>query len=786
MRMKKVVMMFGLAALIAWCTPGASQAKKSEEAQPLTVTMSQKSGVYAENFALKLDCGDADAVYYTLDGSDPRTSATRQKYEDSVRITDRSGDANYVTAVDPILYDAANVTWNNSKKEFTGTVKAPADDAVDKGTVVRAVAADASGNYGAVVTNTYFVGTVAEHIEGAKESAEAAGIPLSVMSISVNYEDLFDAKTGIYVKGDIYENALKEYLQSDTMNSWNAVNVSRNLDANYKQRGKDWERAAHVDYFETDGTTLDAKLQQDCGIRIQGNYSRSDLMKGLRLYARAEYGAKNFKYEFFQNAKDQNGDVIGKHKKLVLRNGGNYAFDGTKYNDTYWQSLLDEMDCETQASRACIVYIDGEYWGLYILQQDYDDSYFEQTHGVNKDDVVVYKASDAAADAQYAYKLDEGTLPDGVTNADYYYEELLKFFEEHEDLKADADYEAFSKLVDVQSVMDYFAVNVWVNNKWDWPGKNWSMWKTAATDDSNPYADGRWRFCFYDLDFGGCGGVSEIYTNTIKEDNYNTNGKGLLGQNLKEPMNPALQCFILCMSNEKFRTAYKTELDGLANGAFKQTKAVTRLDKFRETYEPLFQQYYTRYFGKEKAEQWCTSTVSGSAGYNALKEFVTGRVKGIDAIITYIDKYYTEPEETPQPSQTPGASSQPVQTPGASAQPSVSPQPVQTPGASAQPSVSSQPAGTSASAKKIALKVTAVKGRRTIKIKTVSKGKVTITLSKKMMYNGKKTYRKYTWTASGKGVVTVRLSSRLRKGMKLQVKVAKAGYQTTKKNVKVA
>ena len=46
------------------------------------------------------------------------------------------------------------------------------------------------------------------------------------------------------------------------------------------------------------------------------------------------------------------------------------------------------------------------------------------------------------------------------------------------------------KLVDPQSVLEYFAVETWIDNKWDWPGKNWSMWKTAEVDEANPYADG--------------------------------------------------------------------------------------------------------------------------------------------------------------------------------------------------------------------------------------------------------------------------------------------------------
>ena len=86
-------------------------------------------------------------------------------------------------------------------KSYTTTRKAPADTDVDKGSVVKAVAVDANGNFGSVETKTYLVGTVAMLIKNAQKSAQAAGIPLSVMSISMNYEDLFDYEKGIYVKG---------------------------------------------------------------------------------------------------------------------------------------------------------------------------------------------------------------------------------------------------------------------------------------------------------------------------------------------------------------------------------------------------------------------------------------------------------------------------------------------------------------------------------------------------------------------------------------------------------
>ena len=81
---------------------------------------------------------------------------------------------------------------------------------------------------------------------------------------------------------------------------------------------------------------------------------------------------------------------MDKYKKLTLRAGGNAAFVA-KYNDAYWQSLIKDLKCDTQSSRVCVVYIDGEYWGLYILQEDYCDNYWEEKYGVNKDNVISYK-----------------------------------------------------------------------------------------------------------------------------------------------------------------------------------------------------------------------------------------------------------------------------------------------------------------------------------------------------------------------------------------------------------
>lgn len=476
-------------------------------------------------------------------------------------------------------------------------------------------------------SGSFYIGSADEHIKGLKESCEAAGHDLAVMNITMDYADLFDSKIGIYVKGDIFNKALEDYKASgESIEN----ETARQLDANYKQRGKEWERDCHIELNEisAEGNVTNA-LSQDCGIRIQGNYSRSDLQKGFRLYARKKYGEKKFNYEVFEGLKNASDETIDSFKTLTLRAGGNCAFTA-KFNDTYWQSLMTELDGSTKASRPCVVYLNGEYWGLYVLEEDYSDNYFESHYGVNKDDVVVYKGD--AETYQSGYKLDEGKLPEGETDEGYFFKELTDFFASHKDLSAQTDYEEFSKLVDTDSVRDYFLAEVWINNKWDWPGKNWSMWKVQNTDSSNEYADGKWRFMFYDVEFGGVSGEGDAWTNTMKEDNYKP--KGLLDTDTK---NPAVLSFAYLMSNEDFRNDFNDRLLKMSEGTFEKEKALDRLAEFESIYSPLYEQFFARYPETGSADEALHGDYASS---DCIRTFINKRDKSIQSIVDWTNSQF--------------------------------------------------------------------------------------------------------------------------------------------------
>lgn len=603
-------------------TAETEQPKEPSRLNVAPPVFSVESGVYGEQFQLELSCPEnvSGDIYYTLDGSDPAVSTTRILYSEPINVGSVSDRENVIAAVDPLLFSSNYTKYSQSKKIFTSTVQIPENDAVDKCTVIRAVAETEDG-YSDSAAHTYFIGTAEEHINGIAESCEASGNALAVVSITINYDDLFDSTYGIYVKGDKWNSAFEAAKASGEKIDHE---TARRYDANYNQKGREWERECHVELFEMSPESCTLEIAQNCGIRIQGNYSRSDLQKGFRLFARKDYGEKRFNYDVFGDKTD-----VDSFKSLVLRAGGNCAFS-SKFNDTYWQTISEQqgLDCSVKRSRPCVVYINGEYFGLYVLEEDYSEDYLEDHYGVNSNDVVIYKGD--AEKYSSGYYLDEGTLPEGVTDEGYYFRELFVFFRTHKDLKAPEDYAEFSKLVDTDSVRDYFLAEVWINNKWDWPGKNWSMWKTTSADGS-VYGDGRWRFLLYDMEFGGVSGKSDAGTNTVKEDNYKP--LGLLDMDTN---NPAVLCYAYLMTNEDFRNDYCERLQKMSEEAFAKDNLRAVLDDYISEYSPLYYQFFDRYPGSGSAYE---AIHGGYSSASCIGDFIEERENTIPDIVAWINKH---------------------------------------------------------------------------------------------------------------------------------------------------
>ena len=108
-------------------------------------------------------------------------------------------------------------------------------------------------------------------------------------------------------------------------------------------------------------------------------------------------------------------------------------------------------------------------------------SYINEHYGIKKSDIAM---------------IEDGELEEGTDEDLRDWSELCKGV-----ASGSVSYDEFCSKVDVQGFMDYFAAEIYWANA-DWPQKNYSAWRSNAVDESNPYADGKWRMMLYDTESG--------------------------------------------------------------------------------------------------------------------------------------------------------------------------------------------------------------------------------------------------------------------------------------------
>jgi hypothetical protein len=130
-----------------------------------------------------------------------------------------------------------------------------------------------------------------------------------------------------------------------------------------------------------------------------------------------------------------------------------------------------------------VLFLNGEYWYDSYMFEKLSNEYFSEHYGVNEDNVIIAE--------------------DGKTITEYinYNEsfEYLNNYVENNDMSVDANYEKLAEMMDVQSYIDYWAINIYLGNMDVAENKNIVAWKTATKEDEQ-YGDNRWRWVLYDMD----------------------------------------------------------------------------------------------------------------------------------------------------------------------------------------------------------------------------------------------------------------------------------------------
>ena len=510
--------------------PTPASANRSAPVEPV---FSLESGFYSVNDVKEISITSPDTVYYTLDGSDPTTSSTAKLYNGAIIMYDRSTDDNVYSKYQ-----------HEDNSPYSVTLKQRYDanpENFDKATIVRAVSKSADGTFSRVMTKTFFV-------MSDEKIAYYSNIP--VVSLVTDPDNLFDKDKGIYVAGQQYIDWKNSPQYNSRKSEWDTDNI-----ANFFSKGKEWEREADITYFKNGNFGFTQKM----GIRIKGASTRNSQTKSFNVYARSEYGDSKLDYKLIDdNHSVIDGKTVNRYDSFSLRA---VAWVDRMREKVVHSSLRDVPALATYDSDRCMLFIDGELWGMYEIIERASDYYIQSNYGVPAENVVMIKNGE----------IEEGTEDD--------LEELEKIDEfcMAHDLSVADNYNYVSSKIDVESIIDCYCTGLYLGT-WDWPNHNYLMWKNSGEAIyGNPYSDGKWRFGSFDFDYS----VGLTYQSFGGVEGYQYDSFRKM-DSAKKDMPTSI--FISLLDNPEFKQQFADKFYSYAYSVFEPSKMSAELNDEEERY----------------------------------------------------------------------------------------------------------------------------------------------------------------------------------------------------------
>lgn len=509
---------------------------KSDAEEDCQLIFSKASGFYEEEFELEL-ASKSGTIYYTLDGTLPDKNSI--KYEKPILITDATDHDNVYSMRADVSTGFEKEEIEKFSSDYPG-YQVP-DYKIDKAAIVRAVVYDEiGGGYSDVKTASYFIGF----------SQKDGYDKMKMLSIVTDPSNLFDYETGIYVTGKAYDEYVKEYRDSGNYH-WREEFWTLWL-ANYRNRGIKWERKAWCQFFDESNQLV---LEQECGIRIHGASTRSYNPKSLNIYAREEYdGNKKLQHDFWGT---------GYYPTAVtLSQGGND--ERTKLKDYLISDAVRDLNASTMHYEPYVLFLNGEYWGIYWLNEKYNAHYLGYYYDVDKDNVIMIKQGGVEAGK-------EG-------EDDKYYLKMVEFCS-NSNVTKEENYQKVCELIDMESYLDYYAVMLYLGRREDWPSGNYALWRVRKTEKS-PYGDGKWRWMFYDFNSPG----------------YNINFDSIEYAMSEDKM------FKNLMTNDTFRGQLLSRIEEFSDTVFNFEDISESIDKYQEFIADPMRKNDKRFYGDDSLD----------------------------------------------------------------------------------------------------------------------------------------------------------------------------------------
>jgi len=473
------------------------------------------SGFYSDSFLLILNNSiQSDTIYYTLNGSDPTPNDSI--YIAPLLIRDRSDDPNIfsdIPTTPPDTFNRFYWFWEQPEK-------------VAKATSLKFRSFRGEIPSSKIYHQTYFVG------EKFKEYT------FPIFSLMIDSSSLFDHDTGIYVPG--------AFSDSLGFSNWPI--------GNYHGEGPDWERKAHIQFFETDKSL---KFSTGVGLKSHGNGSLGLAQKSLRFLFKKKHGIGKLEYPIFESNFPED------FQRLILRTGGN-TFTGINFLEALLQDLVKDEDLDIQQYRPTVLFINGEYWGIHNIREKMDEDYFSSHYDFDSDQIITLFPCGSFA-----------------IGWDPIFDQVFDFIE-NTSFEADSNYQKIKQLIDVENVITYYIMQSFYGNKDMHSNLRWWGTKSNLT---------KLRTVVFDLDisFGfGWGDLSpslDYFPYLTQEICHSLVLRKLL-------------------ENQNFRNRFIERSEEMLKTTFHSDTIINRFERFKAAYQPQIQEHIYRWRHPVSFEKW--------------------------------------------------------------------------------------------------------------------------------------------------------------------------------------
>ena len=430
-------------------------------ALPAEPAFDPPSGVYpdgGESVTVTISAPDGCTVWYTTDGSRPAAtnaagelvfSPTAQAYTAPVALANGRETGEEATSL---------IMSGESETDSYDPWYAPAEPPRTI-PLLRAAAVDGGGNVSPVASASYLLGDMATRYGSTP-----------VVSISTEWSDLW------------------------ATNAADGYGIYRYPLAAKKSKVP----GAYVEFFENGARQFARWIE----LRVQGTSTLRRPKKSLRLtgakaYTPVKIKKSPFSYPFFPDKDCTDFSCV------VLRMGGNDWNQGV-VRDMLAQAINKHGIVDVQYGNACIVFLNGVYWGVNEIRERWEPGYFLHQHGLAEEEFTLMEYGDGEQYPQVDQGLGEDDEP-FEARAYLDFNAILRTIEEDygDDLSREEALAWYTNRVNPASVIQHFGANLFAGNG-DWPQNNqrfWRAWDGGIAPARDPLCDGRWNWTFHDCDF---------------------------------------------------------------------------------------------------------------------------------------------------------------------------------------------------------------------------------------------------------------------------------------------